>query len=60
VAEAIESRVKREVLDVAPQHGELLVDMFNGGVDVTEMIGAMEEIARGDDAGDPATRVVVL
>lgn len=57
VAEAIESRVKREVLDVAPQHGELLVDMFNGGVDVTEMIGAMEEIARGDDAGDPATRV---
>lgn len=57
VAEAIESRVKREVLDVAPQHGELVVDMFNGGVDVTEMIGAMEEIARGDDAGDPATRV---
>ncbi|HXG89479.1 MAG TPA: DEAD/DEAH box helicase family protein [Vicinamibacterales bacterium] len=57
VAEAIESRVKREVLDAAPLHGELLVDMFNGGVDVTDMIGAMEEIAQSDDAGDPATRI---
>lgn len=56
VSEAIESRVKKEVLDVAPDHGELLVETFNGGVDVTEMIGSMERIASLDDKGEPHLR----
>jgi len=57
VAEAIESRVKKELREVSPQHGELIVDMFNGGVDVAEMIAVMDEIAGGTDAGEPEARV---
>jgi hypothetical protein len=53
VAEAIESRVKKELRDLAPSHGELLVDMFNGGVDISEMIATMERIR----AADPASNI---
>lgn len=56
VSEAIESRVKKELSEIAPHHGELLVETFNGGVDVTEMIGAMQRIADIDDEGDPQLR----
>jgi hypothetical protein len=57
VAEAIESRVKRELRDLAPNHGELIVDTFNGGVDITEMIAAMEAIRTADPLGSPAERI---
>jgi Helicase conserved C-terminal domain len=57
VAEAIESRVKRELQELAPSHGELLIDMFNGGVDIAEMIEAMERIRTASPVGNPAERV---
>lgn len=57
VAEAIESRVKRELQDLAPAHGELLIDTFNGGVDISEMIDAMEKIRTANSQGDPTERV---
>jgi hypothetical protein len=56
VAEAIESRVRRDLNDSSPQHGELLVEMFNGGVDVARMIEAMDELKRMTSDADPATR----
>jgi hypothetical protein len=57
VAEAIESRVKKDLQDLSPQHGELLVDMFNGGVDVSEMTAAMQRISSATPEGDPAERI---
>jgi hypothetical protein len=57
VAEAIESRVKREIQEVSPAHGELVIDTFNGGVDIAEMIGAMERIRTASPESDPAGRV---
>ncbi len=57
VAEAIESRVKRELREISPEHGELIVDTFNGGVDVAEMIGAMQRIRTADPNGDPTGRI---
>jgi hypothetical protein len=56
VAEAIESRVRRELRDTSPQHGELLTEMFNGGVDVSHMIATMDELKSQTSAGDPGTR----
>lgn len=56
VAEAIESRVRRELRDSAPQHGELLIEMFNGGVDVSHMIAAMDELKTETSNGDPGKR----
>jgi hypothetical protein len=57
VAEAIESRVKKELSDLIPQHGELIIEMFNSGVDVAEMIKAMKKIQETDCTGDPAERI---
>ena len=57
VAEAIENRVKKELLLEAPGHGDLLVDMFNGGVEISEMIAAMEKIRSADPDSDAASRV---
>jgi hypothetical protein len=57
VAEAIESRVKRELRDLAPNHGDLIVDTFNGGVEITEMIAAMEAIRTANPLGNPAERI---
>jgi hypothetical protein len=56
VAEAIESRVRKELQELSPAHGELIVDMFNGGVDVGQMITAMEELKTSSPEGDPSTR----
>ena len=56
VAEAIESRVKRDLQDSSPLHGELLVEMFNGGVDVSHMIAIMDELKAMTSEADPETR----
>jgi Helicase conserved C-terminal domain len=56
VAEAIESRVRRELQESSPQHGELLVEMFNGGVDVSQMIASMDELKAMTSEADPGTR----
>lgn len=56
VAEAIESRVRRELQETTPQHGELLIEMFNGGVDVSHMIAAMDELKSETSHADPSTR----
>ena len=56
VAEAIESRVRRELQDISPQHGELLIEMFNGGVDVSQMIASMDELKTTTSEADPGTR----
>jgi len=56
VAEAIESRVRRELQETSPQHGELLIEMFNGGVDVSHMIAAMDELKSETSQADPSTR----
>ena len=56
VAEAIESRVRRELQETSPQHGELLIEMFNGGVDVSHMIAAMDELKSETSHADPSTR----
>jgi hypothetical protein len=56
VAEAIESRVRRELQESSPQHGELLIEMFNGGVDVSQMISTMDELKTMTSEADPGTR----
>lgn len=56
VAEAIESRVRRELQETSPQHGELLIEMFNGGVDVSQMIATMDELKTMTSEADPGTR----
>lgn len=57
VAEAIESRVRRELQDSSPKHGELLIEMFNGGVDVSHMIATMDGLKAMTSDADPSTRV---
>jgi hypothetical protein len=57
VAEAIDSRVKKELSDLAPQHGDLIVEMFNSGVDIAEMIQVMKKIQETDATGNPAERI---
>ena len=57
VAEAIESRVRRELRELTPEHGELIVEMFNGGVDFGEMIAAMERIRSASPDSDPQERI---
>ncbi len=56
MAEAIESRVSRELQDSSPQHGELLIEMFNGGVDVSHMISTMDGLKAKTSEADPGTR----
>jgi hypothetical protein len=56
VAEAIESRVRRDLTESAPLHGDLLVEMFNGGVDVSHMIETMDELKGMTSDSDPSTR----
>lgn len=57
VAEAIESRVKSDLRELAPNHGELIVDMFNGGVDFSEMAAAMQRISSAKPDGNPEERI---
>jgi hypothetical protein len=56
VAEAIESRVKRELDEVDPGAGELRIETFNGSVDMGEMIEAMRQIDRADPKESAETR----
>jgi len=56
VAEAIESRVRKELQEISPQHGELIIEMFNGGVDVSQMIATMDELKTMTSDADPGTR----
>lgn len=57
VAEAIESRVKKDLQEVAPNHGELLVDTFNGGVSEAEMSAAVQRIRDASPHGPPEERL---
>jgi hypothetical protein len=57
VAEAIESRVKKELLEISPNHGELKIDMFNSGVDIAEMAETMQRISTATPDGEPSERV---
>ncbi len=58
VAEAIRSRVCRELGELSPDHGELVLQMFNGDVDTPTMLAAMEEIELAQaDTSTPAERI---
>lgn len=57
VAEAIESRVKKDLQEVAPNHGELLVDTFNGGVSEAEMSAAVQRIRDASPQGRSEERL---
>lgn len=57
IAEAIESRVKGDLRELAPNHGDLIVDMFNGGVDFIDMAQAMQRIARATSDTNPEERI---
>jgi superfamily II DNA/RNA helicase len=57
VAEAIESHVKKDLHALAADYGELVIEMFNSGVDVPEMIEAMQTIRRADPNSDPSDRI---
>jgi hypothetical protein len=56
IAEAIESRVKRELDEVEPGAGQLRIETFNGSVDMGEMVEAMRQIDRADVLASPETR----
>jgi hypothetical protein len=57
VAEAIESRVKKELQELSPNHGDLKIDMFNSGVDIAEMSETMQRISTDTPDGEPSERV---
>jgi hypothetical protein len=57
IAEAIESRVKSDLRELAPDHGELIVDMFNGGVDFTDMAAALQRISSAKPESNPEERI---
>lgn len=57
VAEAIESRVKKDIREVSPEHGELLVDTFNGGVSEADMSAAVQKIRTATADGSPQERL---
>jgi len=56
VAEAIESHVKKDLYALASDYGELFIEMFNSGVDVPEMIEAMQAIRDANPDSDPSQR----
>ncbi|HKV33301.1 MAG TPA: helicase-related protein [Pyrinomonadaceae bacterium] len=57
IAEAIETRVKGDLNQLSPNHGELIVDMFNGGVDFIEMAKSMQRISGADPRANPEERI---
>lgn len=57
IAEAIETRVKGDLAELAPNHGELIVDMFNGGIDFIEMAKSMDRITNANPNTDPNGRI---
>jgi hypothetical protein len=56
VAEAIESRVKTDQQEVAPRHGDLLVETFNGGVSEAEMSAVVQKIRDASPQSRPVER----
>jgi len=56
VAEAIESRVHGDLAYTSPNHGELKIQMFNGGVDVSTMIESIDALKGMTSEGSPADR----
>lgn len=56
VSEAIESRVKKEIQESAPAHGDLIVETFNGGVSEAEMSAAVQRIRDASPSSSPAER----
>jgi hypothetical protein len=57
VAEAIETRVKKDLQELSPMHGELKIEMFNSGVDISEMSETMHQISSASSDGDPSDRL---
>jgi helicase-like protein len=57
IAEAIETRVKGDLNELSPNHGELIIDMFNGGVDFIDMAKAMQRISGADPSTNPDERI---
>jgi hypothetical protein len=57
VAEAIETRVKKDLDEMAQTAHELVVNTFNGSADPAEMKRTLEEIGRESAEGDPSARV---
>ncbi len=57
VAEAIESHVKKDLHALVAEYGELVIEMFNSGVDVPDMIEAMQTIRHADPNSDPSERI---
>jgi hypothetical protein len=57
VAEAIETRVKKDLQELSPTHGELKIEMFNSGVDISEMSETMHQISSSTSDGDPSDRL---
>jgi hypothetical protein len=57
ITEAILSRVTKELHELMPNHGELLLETLNGGVDVVEMIETMEQIEMAQREGKPSERI---
>jgi hypothetical protein len=57
VTEAIQSRVVKELRELMPNHGELLLETLNGGVDMVEMIETMEQIELAQKEGEPSERI---
>ena len=57
ITEAIQSRVVKELRELMPNHGELLLETLNGGVDVIEMIETMELIELAQKEGEPSERI---
>jgi Helicase conserved C-terminal domain len=58
VAEAIESRVKRELSEAAGGGvDQLRIETFNGSVDMAEMIASMEAIEDADPSSPPEERI---
>lgn len=57
VAEAIETRVKKDLQELSPTHGELKIEMFNSGVDISEMSETMHQISNSTSDGNPSERL---
>lgn len=57
VAEAVRSRVQRELDQVMPTHGNLLLQLFNSDVDTPTLLGAMENIELAPVEAAPTERI---
>lgn len=58
VAEAIESHVKKDLHELVHEFGDLMIEMFNSGIDVPEMIETMQTIKSADPhSSEPSDRI---